>query len=62
MGLLQVGNQVFDFNSRPCVRGDSSRARRSLCWLLFQFTPLREGRQQNQTNNHICFVAKLPNI
>ena len=36
------------FNSRPCVRGDNLV---SLCRECheFQFTPLREGRQQNYT-------------
>ena len=37
-----------DFNSRPCVRGDleNSSARASTL-TIFQFTPLREGRQQD---------------
>ena len=32
------------FNSRPCVRGDEAQTRNSFVTLLFQFTPLREGR------------------
>ena len=33
------------FNSRPCVRGDSTRPN-STSHEVFQFTPLREGRQR----------------
>lgn len=50
------------FNSRPCMRGDMNDTATTTRISRFQFTPLREGRQQNQTNNHICFVAKLLNI
>ena len=32
------------FNSRPCERGDRSRAEWLAQYLQFQFTPLREGR------------------
>ena len=66
-GATEWGNKVksylFNFNSRPYARGDllyGQKTAQSL--LIFQFTPLREGRQQNQINNHICFVAKLLNI
>ena len=34
----------LDFNSRPCGRGDPSSAIFTLRSVLFQFTPLREGR------------------
>ena len=33
-----------NFNSRPSARGDASRADLSADGILFQFTPLREGR------------------
>ena len=32
------------FNSRPSARGDPRRMRSKAIWLIFQFTPLREGR------------------
>ena len=37
------GRWCQDFNSRPCVRGDSG-VRSSAITHGFQFTPLREGR------------------
>ena len=33
-----------NFNSRPCERGDPYEVREITGLLLFQFTPLREGR------------------
>ena len=45
------------FNSRPCVRGDCCFFFRCPCRLLFQFTPLREGRQQNSTKLHLTIYA-----
>ena len=35
-----------DFNSRPCERGDLGRQRVRDDAFIFQFTPLREGRQR----------------
>ena len=35
-----------DFNSRPSARGDRTAGRRWQIALIFQFTPLREGRLQ----------------
>ena len=35
---------AFDFNSRPCERGDSA-AQQALRIIRFQFPPLREGRR-----------------
>ena len=32
------------FNSRPCGRGDFGILHKGSCFLIFQFTPLREGR------------------
>ena len=32
------------FNSRPCVRGDQVIGRSQKQVIIFQFTPLREGR------------------
>ena len=39
------GKAYADFNSRPCVRGDYLRLALVHLSILFQFTPLREGRQ-----------------
>ena len=36
--------RALHFYSRPCGRGDSSRARSSRQWYRFLLTPLREGR------------------
>ena len=38
------GTQL-DFNSRPCERGDLAALSYVRQWTKFQFTPLREGRQ-----------------
>ena len=35
-----------DFNSRPSARGDALLCRMRTNYILFQFTPLREGRQR----------------
>ena len=40
----QVQNELLDFNSRPCVRGDRTLFDSGFCHKKFQFTPLREGR------------------
>ena len=37
-------NSPPNFNSRPSARGDNSRLRIFMNKILFQFTPLREGR------------------
>ena len=37
------------FNSRPCVRGDMANGYREDLTLVFQFTPLREGRPKLKT-------------
>ena len=36
-----------NFNSRPCVRGDSLQAALVPVPVIFQFTPLREGRRDS---------------
>ena len=38
------GKDVY-FNSRPCGRGDAARGVHNTAGNIFQFTPLREGRQ-----------------
>ena len=40
-----------DFNSRPSARGDLSSATALASGVLFQFTPLREGRRQVSVTN-----------
>ena len=40
-----------DFNSRPSARGDAPM-RRFVRWVIFQFTPLREGRRSAQYSAH----------
>mgnify|MGYP004652545553 CR=1 FL=1 len=40
------------FNSRPCGRGDAAWIRARSCCLLFQFTPLREGRPEPAPAGH----------
>ena len=42
---LQLASTSYDFNSRPSARGDNGVGTR-FQRLLFQFTPLREGRRQ----------------
>ena len=39
-----VERAFFNFNSRPCVRGDKKAVNDVLPGIIFQFTPLREGR------------------
>ena len=39
-----IARRDFYFNSRPCGRGDRKRLQSFPQQLLFQFTPLREGR------------------
>ena len=49
----------FDFNSRPCERGDPAL---SVCigdLVLFQFTPLREGRQSATDTAHPKFLFQF---
>ena len=36
---------VYNFNSRPCGRGDERIRHEAAGELVFQFTPLREGRR-----------------
>ena len=52
---IRPGNS--NFNSRPCERGDMSKIFTVGFLLSFQFTPLREGRQQNQTKYALFFSA-----
>ena len=40
------------FNSRPSARGDDDKKRRDAVVLIFQFTPLREGRRYFDTVPH----------
>ena len=40
----------FNFNSRPCGRGDAVGVEHIGAALLFQFTPLREGRLESQAD------------
>ena len=40
----EVRKMENHFNSRPSARGDPRRMRSKAIWLIFQFTPLREGR------------------
>ena len=47
------------FNSRPSARGDSRRLPDCVTTVLFQFTPLREGRQQKICNFCKSFVQPL---
>ena len=47
------------FNSRPSARGDSSCSMRISSPVLFQFTPLREGRRQKICNFCKSFVQPL---
>ena len=50
------------FNSRPCVRGDCCFFFRCPCRLLFQFTPLREGRRflRRKTCTVLCNFNSRP--
>ena len=42
--LSTVWCNTINFNSRPSARGDSKLIARAITQLIFQFTPLREGR------------------
>ena len=43
------------FNSRPSARGDANFSRENIANLLFQFTPLREGRQLSRCESRtVC--------
>ena len=42
--VFSMPTSTVNFNSRPSARGDASRADLSADGILFQFTPLREGR------------------
>ena len=44
LDALLAASKAIHFNSRPSARGDASRADLSADGILFQFTPLREGR------------------
>ena len=44
--LFSVTRNCIDFNSRPSARGDASRNTFASYHMLFQFTPLREGRRR----------------
>ena len=44
-GLELTATTVMHFNSRPSARGDISAMLGNMCRESFQFTPLREGRQ-----------------
>ena len=47
---MQSGSLLMnDFNSRPSARGDVARSLRESSFVLFQFTPLREGRRKRVT-------------
>ena len=48
---------ITNFNSRPCGRGDGFTSSASAVDILFQFTPLREGRRAAAVE-----LAKLDNI
>ena len=56
LGLLES-----HFNSRPSARGDGFSVRREVVVLLFQFTPLREGRQlTSQPTSTISYFNSRP--
>ena len=42
-----------NFNSRPCGRGDQDLIERQIYHILFQFTPLREGRLAQRLNRRM---------
>ena len=44
---------TVDFNSRPSARGDHKRAVSEMVRVLFQFTPLREGRHRELTMEEV---------
>ena len=46
-----IHSSVFYFNSRPCGRGDVGPPRYQLSALVFQFTPLREGRRGREKSH-----------
>ena len=56
MVIWMCRNSIY-FNSRPCERGDRRLTAWGGCLKRFQFTPLREGRQQNQTKYALFFSA-----
>ncbi len=42
----RISASQYDFNSRPSARGDARVLPSLALYVLFQFTPLREGRQK----------------
>ena len=52
---------VYYFNSRPSARGDMSFEMALFAALLFQFTPLREGRRQGlRTVQRLTYFNSRP--
>ena len=47
-----------NFNSRPSARGDLAKGRCSV-WLIFQFTPLREGRLRASIASSTAFLFQF---
>ena len=47
----------FDFNSRPSARGDAKRDGEKKEHIVFQFTPLREGRRKGEHGIVGCLIS-----
>ena len=52
----ETGGNIVNFNSRPSARGDVGLVMPRMPSLLFQFTPLREGRRQLKST---CTAATI---
>lgn len=63
-GLEREGDKILaaippqSYVVAMCIEGEEMSSRE----LRFQFTPLREGRRQNSTNNNSCFASILLKI